>query len=180
MRATVQFEKLCEAEAGGPGANHEDLAAGFRGDAVETVDRAGCGFEDGRLGPGKLREGEELGGREYAVFCEATVHYACGQSASHSLTAHSLQLNQSTQLTMNAMSRIVFAIKRVALLAVIAVPAQLGIVRRHLLPEVQALYICAKRDHDARGFMARDNGHAGAEFTSMDVQVCAADAAGFD
>ena len=81
---------------------------------------------------------------------------------------------------MNAMSRIVFAIERVALLAVMAVPAQLRIIRRHLLPQVQALYICAERDDDARGFVARDDGHAGGEFTSMDVQVCAADAAGFD
>ena len=81
---------------------------------------------------------------------------------------------------MNAMSRVVFAIERVALLAVMAVPAQLSIVRRHLLPKVQALYICAERDNDARGFVARDDGHAGGEFTSMDVQVCAADAAGFD
>ena len=82
MCATVQFEELREAEAGGPGANHENRAASFRGDAVETVDGAGCGLEDGRLGPGKLREGEELGGGEYAVFCEAAVHYTSGQSAS--------------------------------------------------------------------------------------------------
>ena len=81
---------------------------------------------------------------------------------------------------MNAMSRIVFAIERIALLAVMAVPAQLGIVRRHLLPQLQALYICAERNDDARGFMARDDGHTGAEFATMDVQVCAADAAGFD
>ena len=81
---------------------------------------------------------------------------------------------------MNAMSRIVFAIERVALLAVMAVPAQLGIIRRHLLPQAQALHICTERNDDARGFVARDNGHAGAEFSSMDVQVCAADAAGFD
>ena len=67
------------------------------------------------------------------------------------------------------MGRVVFAIERVALLAVMAVPAQLGIVRRHLLPEVQALDICAERDDDARGFVARDDGHAGAEFTGVDV-----------
>ena len=81
---------------------------------------------------------------------------------------------------MNAMGGVVFAIERVALLAVMAVPAQLGIVRRHLLPQVQALDVGAERDDDARGFVARDDGHAGAEFTGVDVQVCAADAAGFD
>ena len=81
---------------------------------------------------------------------------------------------------MNAMSRIIFAIEQVALLAVMAVPAQLGVVRCHHLPKAQALYICAERDDYTGGFVARDDGHAGAEFTSMDVEVCAADAAGFD
>ena len=81
---------------------------------------------------------------------------------------------------MNTMSCKVFAIEQVALLAVVAVPAQFGIVRRYLLSQAQAPHLCAERNDDARGFVARDNGHAGAEITIVDVQVCAADAAGFD
>ena len=176
MRAAVQPEELREAEARGAGADHEDRAAGFGRDAVEAVDGAGCRFEDGRIGPGKLREGEELGGREDAVFREAAVHYTgADQSASPNIN-----LKTTPRLTMNAVSGVVFAVERVPFLAVMAVPAQLGIVRRHLLPEVQALYVCAERDDNARGFVARDDGRAGAEFTGVDVQICAADAAGFD
>lgn len=81
---------------------------------------------------------------------------------------------------MNAMSRIIFAIEQIALLTVITVPAQLDIVRCHLLLKAQTLYICAERDDYIGGFVARDDGHAGTEFTSMDVQVCVADVAGFD
>ena len=81
MRATVQLEELCEAEAGGSGANQEDRAASFWGDAVETVDGAGSGFEKGRIGPGELLKGEKIRGGEYAIFCEPAVHFATGQSA---------------------------------------------------------------------------------------------------
>lgn len=59
-------------------------------------------------------------------------------------------------------------------------PAQLDIIRYHLLPKAQTLYICVERDDYIGDFVARDDGHAGTKFTSMDIQVCAADAAGFD
>ena len=94
MRTAVQLEELREAEARGAGADHEDRAAGFGRDAVEAVDGAGCRFEDGCLGPGKLREGEELGGGEDAVFREAAVHYAgrVSQPASTEISVRSQNL----------------------------------------------------------------------------------------
>ena len=70
---------------------------------------------------------------------------------------------------MNTMRRKVFAVEQIPLLAVMAVPTQLGVIRRHLLPEIQALYISAEFDDDAGGFVARDNGHARAKFAGVDV-----------
>lgn len=81
---------------------------------------------------------------------------------------------------MNVMSRIIFAIEQIALLAVITVPAQLDIVCCHLLLKAQTLYICVERDDYIGDFVARDDGHAGTEFTSMNMQVCAADLVGCD
>ena len=117
------------------------------------------------------------GKTQYSARPPSTIRASQSASSNINLTQ---KKNTPGRLTMNAMGGIIFAIERVAFLAIMAVTAQLGIVRRYLLPEVQALYVCAERNDDARGFVARDDGHAGAEFTGVDVQVCAADAAGFD
>ena len=82
---------------------------------------------------------------------------------------HQSPTNQFTPLTMNTMRRKIFAVEQIPLLAVMAVPAHLGVVRRHHLPDLQALYISAELGDDAGGFVARDNGHARAEVARVDV-----------
>ena len=92
-----------------------------------------------------------------------------GQPQIHNPVMHQSPTNQFTPLTMNTMRRKIFAVEQIPLLAVMAVPAQLGVVRRHLLPKTQVLYISAELNDNAGGFVARDNGHARAEFAGMDV-----------
>ena len=103
-----------------------------------------------------------------------------GQPQIHNSVMYESPTNQFNPLTVNTMRCIIFAVERIPLLAVMAVPAHLGVVRRHLLPDMQALYISAELDDDARGFVARCHGHARAEVAVVDVEVGAADAAGLD
>ena len=92
-----------------------------------------------------------------------------GQPQIHNPVMHQSPTNQFTPLTMNTMRRKIFAVEQIPLLAVMAVPAHLGVVRRHHLPDFQALYISADLDDDAGGFVAREDGHARGEVAGVDV-----------
>jgi hypothetical protein len=64
--------------------------------------------------------------------------------------------------------------------AVEALPTQLAVVSADPLPHLEPLHILAHARHDADGLMARDQGKLGQKLALVDVQVGAADAAGFD
>lgn len=82
---------------------------------------------------------------------------------------------------MHAVRLEVLAVQRLPLAAVVAPPAQLRVVGRHLVAQREgALDRAADGDDDAGGLVAGHDGHARVEVAVVDVQVGSADAAGFD
>lgn len=74
----------------------------------------------------------------------------------------------------------VFAEQFFAPTAIETFAAELRVVRTHPFPNLEALHVPARRRDDTDRLMARDEGKPGQELALVDVQVCAADTAGFN
>ena len=83
-------------------------------------------------------------------------------------------------LTMHPVSPEAFTVQQLPSHTVVAVAAELCVVRRHLLSQLKRGNIGAERDDEATGLVTRDNRHQRAEFASVDMEVRAANPAGLD
>lgn len=81
---------------------------------------------------------------------------------------------------MDAVRGEILAEEQLPPLAVVAVTAQLGIVRGHFVADAQTLHRVSDRDDDSRRLVARHDGHFGRKIPVVDVEVRAAYAAGLD
>ncbi len=74
----------------------------------------------------------------------------------------------------------VLAEEQLATAAVETFAAKLGIVCTHSLADLEAFHVLPHGCNDTDGLMARDERESGQKLALVDVEICAADAAGFN
>lgn len=86
-------------------------------------------------------------------------------------------LLRAWQPTMYSVRREVLAVQKFPLSAIVAVTAQLRVVRGHLVSDFEARNSRAHLHHDAARLVAGHNRHPRVEVSVVDVQIGPADAA---
>ena len=81
---------------------------------------------------------------------------------------------------MDTVGQEILAVQRLALAAVVTVAAELRVVGRHLVTNLESLNVASNLDDETRGLVPGDDGHARIEISIVDFQVGPADSARFD
>ena len=70
---------------------------------------------------------------------------------------------------MYSMSLVVLAVQQLAFSAVMAIPAELRVISRHFVSNLEAFYQLAHLNHDAAALMSSDHRDGGIEIAIMDM-----------
>jgi hypothetical protein len=139
------------------------------------VGGAGGGLEEGGVDVGEVLDGEDAAGWRISSESERVNWGVDGGR----LTRISTILGEAT-VHSDPMSFKVLAEQQLATTAVEAFTAELGVVCTDSFSNLEAFHVLAHGCDDTDGLMAGDERELGQKLSFVDMQVCAADAAGLD